>query len=73
VLSESELAKLQQVLSDADACAVAVITAWYRKLWRTSGDLKDLDKLGIDIETSLAVIALASPPFDSVVTVTGAH
>ena len=69
VLSESELAKLQQVLSDADACAVAVITAWYRKLWRTSGDLKDLDKLGIDIETSLAVIALASPPVDSVVTV----
>jgi len=28
VLSESELAKLQQVLSDADACAVAVIAAW---------------------------------------------
>ena len=35
--------------------------------------MKDLDKLGIDIETSLAVIALASPPVDSVVTVTGAH
>ena len=31
---------------------------------RTSGDLKDLDKLGIDIETSLAVIALASPTVD---------
>jgi len=28
VLSESELVKLQQVLSDADACVVAVITAW---------------------------------------------
>jgi len=32
-------------------------------------DLKDLDKLGIDLETSLAVIALAPPPVDSVVTV----
>jgi len=31
--------------------------------------LKDLDKLGIDLETSLAVIALVSPPVDSVVTV----
>jgi len=31
--------------------------------------LKDIDKLGIDLETSLAVIALASPPVDSVVTV----
>ena len=31
--------------------------------------MKDIDKLGIDLETSLAVIALASPPVDSVVTV----
>jgi len=28
VLSESEVAKVQQVLSDADACADAVITTW---------------------------------------------
>jgi len=28
VLSKSELAKAQQVLSDANACAVAVIAAW---------------------------------------------
>jgi len=39
-----------------DACAVAVITAWWTKLWRTYGDFKDLDKLGIDLETSLAAI-----------------
>jgi len=32
-------------------------------------DLKDLDKLGIDLETSLAVITLAAPPADLVVTV----
>jgi len=72
VLSESEMAKyyqLQQVPRDADACAVVVITAWWTKLRRTSWDLKDLDKLGINLETSLAVIALAPPPVDSVVTV----
>jgi len=66
VLSESELAKyyqLQQVLRDVNACAVAVIAAWWTKLQRTSGDLKDLD---IDLETSLAGIALAPPPVDSV-------
>jgi len=40
-----------------------------QKLWRTSGDLKDLVKLGIDLETSLAILALASPPVDSVVTI----
>jgi len=39
------------------------------KAGRTSRDLKDLDKLGVDLETSLAVIALASPQVDSVVTV----
>ena len=72
VLCESELAKyyqLQQVLRDADASAVAVNAAWWTMLRRTSGDLKDLDKLGIDLETSLAVIALASPQIDLVVTV----
>jgi len=71
VLSESELAKyyqLQQVPRDADACAVAVIAAWRTKLRRTSGDLNDLDKLGIDLETSIAAIALATPPVDLVVT-----
>ena len=50
VPSESELAKyyqLQQVLRDADACAVAVIAAWWTKLRRTSKDLKDLDKMGL--------------------------
>jgi len=69
VLSESATAKyyqLQLVQRDADACAVAVIAAWWTKLWRTSGDLKDLDKMGIDLETSLAVIALAPPPVDSI-------
>jgi len=52
VLSESEMAKyyqLQRVPRDADACVVVVITAWWTKLRRTSGDLKDLDKLGIDL------------------------
>jgi len=38
-------------------------------LRRTSWDLKDLDKLGIDLETSLAVMTLAPPPVDSVVVV----
>jgi len=71
VVSESELAKyyqLQQVLRDVDVCAVAVIAAWWTKLWRTSRDLKDLDKMGINLETSLAVIALAPSLFGSVVT-----
>ena len=75
MLSESEFAKyyqLQQVLRDADACAVVVITAWWTKVRRTSRDLKDLDKLVIDLETSLAVITLASPLVDSVVTFTQA-
>jgi len=69
VLSESELAKycqLQQVLRDADACAVAVNAAWWTKLRRTSGNSKDLDKLSINLETSLAVITLASPQVDLV-------
>jgi len=48
---------------------VYVIVAWWTKLRRTSGDLKDLEKLGINLETSLAIIAFASPPVDSVVTV----
>jgi len=72
VLSGSELAKyyqLQQVLRDANACAIVVIAAWWTKLRRTSGDLKDLDKLGIYLEISLAVNALSPPPVDSVVTV----
>ena len=72
VVSESELAKyyqLQQVLRNADACAVAVIAAWWTKLRRTSRDLKDLDKMGINLETSLAVIALAPLLVGSVVTV----
>ena len=46
-----------------------VIAAWRTKLRRTSRDLKDLDKLGINLETSLAAIALAPLPVDSVVTV----
>ena len=72
VLFESELAKcdqVQQVPRDTDACAVAVIAALWTKLRCTSGDLKDLDKLGIDLETLLAAIALAPPPVDLVVTV----
>jgi len=72
VPSESEMAKyyqLQRVPRDADACAVAVIVAWWTKVRRMSGDLKDLDNLGINLETSLAAIALAPLPIDSVVTV----
>jgi len=60
VISASEMAKryqLQLVQRDADVCAVAVIAAWWKKLRRPSGDLKALDKLGID---------LAPPPVDSV-------
>ena len=37
--------------------------------WCTSGDLKEIEKMGIQIEMSLATIALAPPPVDSVVTV----
>jgi len=72
MFSESEMAKyyqLQLVQIDADACTVAIIAAWWTKLRRTSGDLKDLDKLGINLETLLPVISLAFPPVDSVVTV----
>jgi len=72
VLSESETAKyyqLQRVPRDAEACAVAVIAAWWTKPRRTSRDLKDLDNLGINLETSLAAIALVPLPVDSVVTV----
>ena len=46
MVSESKLAKyyqLQQMLRDADDCAVVVIAAWWTKLRRTSRDLKDLD------------------------------
>jgi len=70
VLLESEMAKyyqLQLVQKDAVACAGAVFAAWWKKLRRPSGDLKDLDKLGIDLATSLATIELAPPPVDSVV------
>ena len=35
--------------------------AWWKKLQHPSGDLKDLDKLGIDLATLLTVIDLASP------------
>jgi len=61
--------QLQLVQRDADACAIAVIAVWWTKLWRTSGDLKDLDKLGIDLETSLTAIALVPPPVHPVVMV----
>ena len=72
VLSESEMVKyyqLQRVPRDANACAVVVITARWTKLRRTSGDLKDLDKVGIDLETSSAAMAFAPLPVDSVVIV----
>jgi len=72
MLSESEMSKyyhLQQVPRDANACVVAVIAAWWTQLRRTSGDLRDLDKLGIDLETSLAAITLAPSPVNLVVTV----
>jgi len=58
--------QLQLVQRDADACEVAVIAAWWKKLRRPSGDLKALDKLGIDLGTSSASIDLAPPPVDSV-------
>jgi len=54
--------QLQQVPRDANACAVNA--AWWTKLRRTSGDLKDLDNLSINLETSLAAIALAPLPVD---------
>ena len=72
MLSESEMSKyyhLQQVPRDANACVVAVIAAWWTQLRRTSGDLRDLDKLGIDLETSLVAITLAPSPVNLVVTV----
>jgi len=72
VPSESEMTKyyqVQRVPRDAVACAVTVITVWWTKLRRTSGDLKDLVNLGINLETSLAAIALAPLPIDLVVTV----
>ena len=34
---------------DDVVCAVAVITVWWKKLWRLSGNLRDLDKVGIDL------------------------
>jgi len=58
--------QLQLVQRYADACAVALIAAWWKKLRRLSGDLKALDKLGIDLATSSAVIDLVPPPVDSV-------
>jgi len=58
--------QLQLVQRDADACAFAVIAAWWKKLRRPSGDLKALDKLGMDLATSSAAIDLAPPPVDSV-------
>jgi len=67
VLSDSEMAKRYQlhlVQRDTDACAV--ITAWWKMLRRPSGVLKALDKLGINLTTSSAVINLAPPPVDSV-------
>jgi len=57
------------LVRDAITCAGAVITAWWKELQRPSGDLKDLDTLGIDLATSLAAIDLAPPPVDSFVKV----
>jgi len=58
--------QLQLVQRDADVCVVAVIAAWWKKLRRPSGDLKALDKLGMDLATSSAAINLALPPVDLV-------
>jgi len=69
VISASEMAKryqLQLVQRDTDACAVAVIAAWWKKLRCPSGDLKTHDKLVINLATSSAVIDLAPPLVDSV-------
>ena len=66
-ISASEMARRYQLKlaqRDADACAVAVIAASWKKLRR--GDLKALDKLGMDLATSSAAIDLALPPVDSV-------
>ena len=68
-ISVSEMAtrcQLQLVQREADVCAVAVIAAWWKKLRRPSGDLKALEKLGMDLATSSAAIDLALPPVDSV-------
>jgi len=54
---------------DADAYLVVVITAWWTKLRRPSGDLKDLVNLCINLETLLAAITLAPLLVDSVVLV----
>jgi len=59
------LSNKQHFLS-ADAYAVVVIAAWWKKLRRPSGDLKALDKLGLDLATSSATINLAHSPVDSV-------
>jgi len=61
--------QLHRVLRDANACVVAVITAWWMKLRCTSGDLKDLDNLGINLETSLTVITLTPLLVNSVIIV----
>ena len=61
--------QLQRVPRDANACAVVVIVPWWTKLRCTCGDLKDLDNLCINLETSLPVITLAPLPVDLVVTV----
>ena len=68
-ISASEMAKryqLQLVQRDADDCEVVVIASWWKKLRRPFGDLKALDKLGMDLATSSAAIDLALPPVDSV-------
>jgi len=58
--------QLQLVQRDADFCVFVVIVVWRKKLRRPSGDLKALDKLGIDLVTSSATIDLAPPPVDLV-------
>jgi len=54
-------------LVQRDAVTWAVIAAWWRELRHPSGDLKDLDTLGIDLATPLTVINLTPPPVDLVV------
>jgi len=63
------MAKQQLVQREAVTCAGAVIVAWWGELRCPSRDLKDLDKLGIDLTMSLAGINLAPPTVDSVVKV----
>ena len=58
--------QLHLVQRVADACAFAVIAAWWKKLRRPSRDLKALDKLGMDLATSSTSIDLALPPVDSI-------